>query len=325
VKRFKPVLIRVIKPGWFTTVQDLGRHGYQQYGVPVGGAMDRHAFVLANRLVGNPDRDAALELTLKGPDLLFEQETVMAITGADLMPVLNGTVVPTWTSLQVPAGSRLAFGARRRGTRGYLAIAGGIDVPVIMGSRSTHVSSRTGGLQGRALLAGDVLVAGVPSRDMDSVIGRAVPERLRPRYATTALLRVLPGPQDDCFADGALELLTSHPYRLSSRSDRMGYRLEGPTLAHTGTGPWLSDGTAMGALQVPPDGQPILLMADRQTTGGYPKLAVVISADLHLAAQLMPGDTITFEATTLAQAQALVRAQWDELDEVLPPHVTPSA
>lgn len=320
MNRCEPAHITVIKPGWFTTVQDLGRYGYQQYGVPVSGAMDRYSYILANRLVGNQDQDAALEITLNGPELLFENDSLIAVTGADLTPSVNGIGIPLWTSVRVEGGSRLTFGARRAGARSYVAIAGGIDVPVVLGSRSTHTSSQTGGMKGRALEQGDVLIGRAPFPHTCATIGHCVPERLRPVYTTLTTLRVLPGPQRSSFSEHALEVLTTSPYRLSSQSDRMGYRLVGPKLAHTGQGQWISDGTAMGALQVPPDEQPILLMADRQTTGGYPKIAVVISVDLHLAGQLMPGDTVAFRMTTLSEAQAAMKAQWNEVDHALLPY-----
>lgn len=317
--------ITVVRPGWLTTVQDLGRYGYQQYGVPVSGAMDRRSFIIANRLVGNRDQDAGLEITLKGPELLFATDSVIAVTGADLTPSVNGIGIPVWTSVRVERGSRLTFGPRRAGARSYVAIAGGIEVPVVLGSRSTHISSRTGGMAGRALAQGDVLIGGRPVPHTRATIGRGVPEKLRPVYSTLPTLRILPGPQHASFPEHALDLLTASPYRLSNQSDRMGYRLEGPKLAHRGLGQWISDGTAMGALQVPPDEQPILLMADRQTTGGYPKIAVVISADLHLAAQLLPGETVAFRTTTLPEAQALLKAQWNEIDEAIPPYRGPSS
>ena len=320
MNRCEPAHITVIKPGWLTTVQDLGRYGYQQYGVPVSGAMDRRAFIIANRLVGNRDSDAGLEITVKGPELLFEREAVIAVTGADLTPSVNGIGIPLWTSVLVEPGSRLTFGARRAGARGYLAIAGGIDVPIVLGSRSTHTYSRTGGMKGRTLAQGDVLISGAPAPHAWATIGRTLPERLRPVYARFTTLRILPGPQCSAFAEHALERLTSSPYRLSNQSDRMGYRLGGPKIAHAGAREWISEGTAMGALQVPLDGQPILLMADRHTTGGYPKIAVVISMDLHLAAQLMPGETVQFRTTTLPEAHALMKAEWTEVDRAISPY-----
>jgi antagonist of KipI len=319
MNRCEPAHITVVKPGWLTTVQDLGRYGYQQYGVPVSGAMDRRAFIIANRLVGNRDSDAGLEITVKGPELLFEHDAVIAVTGADLTPSVNGIGIPLWTSVRIEAGSRLTFGARRAGARSYVAVAGGIDVPIVLGSRSTHTYSRTGGIKGRALAQDDVLI-GAPGAHIPATIGRTLPERLRPLYARFTALRILPGPQHSAFAEHAVERLMNDPYRLSNQSDRMGYRLVGPKLAHADVSEWISEGTAIGALQVPPDGQPILLMADRHTTGGYPKIAVVISADLHLAAQLMPGETVEFRTTTLPEAQALMKAEWTEIDHAIPPH-----
>ena len=318
MKPLESAHIRVVKPGWFTTVQDTGRYGYQQFGVSSSGAMDRRSFILANRLVGNRDNKAALEFTLQGPELLFEQESIVALTGADLTPFVDGRVIPLWTSILLNAGSKLTFGARRAGARCYLAIAGGIDVPMVMGSRSTHIASQIGGMKGRGLAQGDVLITGTPCSRQRDMIGRQVPEQLRPLYSTVATLRILQGPQQSSFSEQALEVLTTNPYRLSSQSDRMGYRLEGPSLPHAEPREWISDATAMGALQVPPDEQPILLMADRQTTGGYPKIAVVISVDLHLAGQLLPGDAIHFRLTTQADALAAMKAEWSGLDRALP-------
>ena len=309
----------VVKPGWLTTVQDLGRYGYQQYGMPVSGAMDRYSHIVANRLIGNCDHDAALEITLKGPELLFEDDSVIAVTGADLAPSLDGVGMPLWTSVPVKTGSRITFGTRHVGARCYLAIAGGIDVPIVLGSRSTHIASRTGGMKGRTLIQGDILISGTPSLHQHSTIGRSLPEKLHPIYSTVATLRILPGPQRDAFLEQALAVLTTNVYRLTSQSDRMGYRLAGPKLGHGKAEQYISDGTALGILQIPPDEQPILLMADRQTTGGYPKIATVISADLHLAGQLIPGDTIQFTTTTLQEAQAALKTQWNALQRALPP------
>lgn len=310
--------VTVVKPGWFTTVQDAGRHGFQAYGVSVSGPMDRLAYILANRLVDNRDGEAALEITLKGPELLFEREMVFAVTGADLAPELDGRSVPQWTSVLARAGSRLRFGVRRSGARSYLALAGGVDVPLVWGSRSTHVMSRIGGMKGRALVAGDRLAVGVVAPNARAMPERRVPENLRPIYRSPAPLRVLPGPHLSAFEPQALRVLTGGTYRLSSRSDRMGARLMGPRLVHAKPTQWISDGTAMGALQVPADEQPILLLADRQTTGGYPQLAVVISADWPLAGQLAPGDAVQFTVTTPGDARAALLAQRNEVDRALP-------
>lgn len=315
----QPTHIIVVKGGWLTTVQDLGRYGYQQYGVPVAGAMDSFSAMVANRLVGNPDGAAVLELTLKGPELQFERDTVVAITGADLSPTINGGSVPLWQSILVSQGSRLSFGKQRTGTRAYLAIAGGIDVPLILGSRSTHCASETGGLGGRPLKQGDSLHTEEPVKSVKHSIGMRLPDQLLPHYNRTPTVRIIPGPQQDFFSDRSLATLTEAAYTGTPQSDRMGYRLTGPKVVHKGSIQFISDCTAMGALQVPPDGQPILLMADRQTTGGYPKIAVVISADLSLAAQLAPGDSVAFAPCTIAQAQTALRLHRAQLDVALPP------
>lgn len=315
----QPSRILVVRSGWLTMVQDLGRYGYQQYGVSVAGVMDHLSAIVANRLVGNSDHAAVLELTLKGPELRFEQRAVIAIAGADLSPTINGHGVPLWKSIAIHRGSRLSFGAQRVGSRAYLAIAGGIDIPLVLGSRATHRASEMGGLGGRPLRAGDILYAGEPAKSLDRSIGTRLPDQLRPRYGRSATLRILPGPQQDFFGARSLATLTKATYTVSPQSDRMGYRLTGPKIVRKGSAQFISDGTAMGALQVPPDGQPILLMADRQTTGGYPKIAVVISADLPLAAQLAPGDTITFAECSLTTAQKALRRQRALLDAALPP------
>lgn len=311
----KSTSIRVVKPGWCTTVQDLGRHGYQHYGVSVSGAMDRLGLVIANRLVNNPDVAAALEITIVGPELVFEDAAVLAITGADLSPAINGQSVPIWTTLAIQAGSRLTFGRRRTGARSYIAVAGTLDIPSTWGSRSTHISSGTGGFNGRALLADDVLRVNVDQRERP-LIGAMLAADSRPLYVDAPTLRVISGPQHANAA--ALSILTATPYRLTSQSNRMGYRLEGQRLHEDSSPSRLSDGTAMGALQIPPDGSPILLMADRPTTGGYPKIAAVISADLHQAAQLQPGDTVTFRTTTLAEAESALVNQWRQINDALP-------
>ena len=319
----QPSHIIVVKGGWLTTVQDLGRHGYQQYGVPVAGAMDSFSAVVANRLVGNPDQAAVLELTLKGPELQFERDTAIAITGANLSPTMNGNSIPLWQSILVPHGGRLSFGKQRTGTRAYLAIAGGIDVPLVLGSRSTHCASETGGFRGRPLQQGDSLCIGKPVKFAKQLIGSRLPHHLLPHYNRTPTLRIIPGPQQNFFSNTSLATLMEATYIVSPQSDRMGYRLTGPKVARKGSMPFISDCTTMGALQVPPDGQPILLMADRQTTGGYPKIAVVISADLPLAAQLPPGDTVAFAPCTVAQAQTALRKHRAQLDAALPPQDGP--
>ena len=310
----EPASLHVIKPGWCTTVQDLGRQGYQHYGISVSGAMDRLALVIANRLAHNDDAAAALEITLVGPELVFQEAAILAITGADLSPAIDGHTVPMWTTLAISARSRLSFGRRRTGARSYLAVAGGFDVPLIWESQSTHLSSGAGGVKGRALTPDDTI--GVrPYRGERPQIGATLAPSSRPVYADQPALRVIPGPQEMA---GALSILTSRPYQISSQSDRMGYRLEGPRMHYVADQPSISEGTAMGAVQIPPDGAPILLMADRPTTGGYPKIATVITADLSQAAQLQPGDRLTFRTTTLYEAESALASQWRQLNDTLP-------
>jgi antagonist of KipI len=319
-----PPGISVVKPGMLTTVQDTGRWGFQSRGVPVAGPMDPVAHRLANALAGN-DRDAALlEITLLGPELAFEDERIIAVAGADFELALDGRPVPSGAPFTVSAGSRLRFGARRSGARAYMAVSGGIAVMPVLGSRSTHLISRMGGVDGRALSAGDRLPLGPRPRTLrlggsrTQAAQRTLVET-RESSADAARIRVLPGPQADYFAPGALTELQSAPYTIAPNSDRMGFRLEGPRLTHARGADIISDATPLGVLQVPASGQPILLMADRQTTGGYPKIATVISADLTVAGQLAPADTIVFHICTprdavaalIAQERALMAAEGD--------------
>jgi antagonist of KipI len=299
-----PALL-VVKPGLQTTVQDRGRWGFQALGVPVSGPMDPCSHRLANALVGNDPGAATLEVTWVGPEVEFEDERVVAVTGAEFVLTLEGRVEGGNTAFVAPAGSRLRFGARGRGSRGYLAIAGGIAVRPTLGSRSTHLVSRTGGLDGRALAAGDLL----PLGELGSLSRRRLAGGIVGLPERHARVRVLPGPQLERFADQALDALQSGPYTITSDSDRMGFRLQGPSLVHRAGADFISDATPLGVLQVPSSGQPVLLMADRQTTGGYPKIATLITADIGIAGQLGPGDTISFEVCSRSSALAALIAQ----------------
>ena len=311
--------VRVIRPGLQTTVQDLGRWGWQATGVPVAGAMDPMAHRLANALVGN-DRDAAtLEISLLGPEVEFEDSRLVAVTGAEFALAFDDRPAPHGVAWPVARGNRLRFNERIRGTRAYLAVGGGIDTPPLLGSRATHLVSRLGGMGGRALVAGDLLPLGSARISADTGSTRArVP--LPPAIDTVGAVpggrgqvRVVRGPQLDWFTDAAFEQLQSGVYTISSRSDRMGFRLQGPLVPIARQADMISDATTFGALQVPPSGEPILLMADRQTTGGYPIIATVISADIGIAAQLGPGDALAFTACTASDAVAARRAQEEAL------------
>ena len=299
--------VRVVRSGMLTTIQDSGRWGYQSRGVPVAGPMDPLSHRLANALVGNDRAAATLEVTLLGPELEFEDERVVAMSGAEFEITLDGKPAPAAAPFLVAAESRLRFGPRRRGARAYLAIRGGVAVAPVLGSRSTHVISAMGGAAGRPLRAGDRLPLGVA--DIARPIAAPPADPLVPLPARPARLRLLPGPQADAFTEDALIALQSASYTVGQQSDRMGFRLEGPRLLHARGADIISDATPLGALQVPASGQPILLMADRQTTGGYPKIATVITADLPVAGQLGPGDTIVFSVCSPHEAMAALIAQ----------------
>jgi len=304
--------VRVIKPGLLTTVQDQGRWGFQAFGVSVAGPMDPVSQRMANAMAGNPTDAATLEITLVGPELVFEDERRVAISGAQYEITVGQQQFLSGGAFVVAAGATLRFGRRVRGTRAYLAVAGGFDTPLVFRSRATHLPSMMGGVAGRALIAGDRLPYGQAPRRAPAAfvqpgtIGDAVPDG-------RATLRVLPGPQADRFSDDALEALQSALYRVAPSSNRMGYSLNGPALKHTRGADIISDATPLGALQVPASGRPILLMADRQTSGGYPKVATVITADIGLAGQLGPGDAIAFAVCSRAEALAALIGQEQRL------------
>jgi KipI family sensor histidine kinase inhibitor len=296
--------ISVETPGLLTTIQDAGRWAHQAVGVPVAGPMDVLSHRLANLIVGNTGSAAALEATVTGPDLRIETDAVMAITGADLSATLHGASIPINTAVHCGPGAVIRFGDRRAGARAYVAFDGGIGTEPMLGSRSTHVMSGLGGFGGRALKAGDHIALQQPS---------APPIKKRgvgPVPTGGARLRVLAGPQDDFFPPAAVETLQRTRFTITSQSDRMGYRLAGRArIERTPDREMISDATFVGAIQVPPSGDPILLMADRATTGGYPQIATVISADLPLAGQLAPGDWIEFQLCTRAEAIAALVTQ----------------
>ncbi len=300
--------LHVLKPGLLTTIQDRGRWGLQSRGVPVAGPMDPCAHRVANAIVGNNPDAATLEVTLLGPELEFEDQRLVAVAGAEFELTVDGQSAPQATSFVVGAGGKLRFGRRIRGTRAYVAIAGGVAVAPTLGSRATHLVSAMGGLDGRALKAGDCLPLGEWDARRPFVADRPV-RSITPIATGDAQIRVLPGPQLECFAEDALATLQSRPYTVGVKSDRMAFRLEGARLRHSRGADTISDATPIGSLQVPASGLPILLMADRQTTGGYPKLATVISADIGAAGQLGPGDTLSFVVCSPRDAMAALIVQ----------------
>jgi antagonist of KipI len=310
-------VFEVVQPGLLTTVQDKGRHGYQQYGVPVSGAMDSYALMVANLLVGNGEGDACLEITVLGPRLRILGDTVVSITGADLSPAVNNNPLPMWEAVKVCSGDTISFSHPKRGCRSYLAVAGGIDVPEVMGSRSTYVKSRLGGLEGRPLRSGDRLRAGETRVEISA---KKLPPQYIPEYQAENELRVILGPQDDYFTEKGIQTFLHSEYMISIQADRMGCRLEGPPIEHKAGADIISDGVLPGAVQVPGDGLPIILLADRQTTGGYVKIAIVSTVDLPKLAQAEPGDRVKFLQVTEEEAYQLLR-EYDRTIDALKQHI----
>lgn len=306
----------ILRPGLLTTVQDLGRWGYQALGVPVAGAMDTRALRQANALVGNGPGAAALEVTLLGPVVRADVPLVVALTGGAFALSVNDVPAAFGRAVSVPAGAMITVGPRPydAGARAYLAIAGGIATPPVLGSRSTHLVSRMGGHQGRALVAGDVLP--LDAAPMATPAPRPAVAPVAP--PSDGRLRVLLGPQHDWFDAAVIDRLLSATFAVGRRSDRMGFRLDGPPMAIARRAELLSEPVPFGAIQVPAGGEPILLMADRQTAGGYPKIATVIAADLPAAGQLAPGDAVRFVACTRAEARAALIAREREVLRALP-------
>lgn len=312
--------ISIIKPGLLTTVQDVGRYGYQKYGIIVSGAMDVFSLKCANILVGNDEQEAALEMTFVGATIRFDCDAVIAICGGDFSPSIDDQLLPMWKGVFVQKGSTLTFGNIKSGARCYLAIAGGFDIPKKFNSCSTYLQAKLGGLEGRALKAGDRLYVRKGKRNVtDHMLARlheqdrpfleltpTMSTFVRPNYAENPIIRVLKGLQYNLFDDASIEAFFSEPFAIEPQSDRMGYRLSGRKIGLQQATELLSEAVAFGTIQVPPDGNPIILMADRQTCGGYPKIAQVISVDLPVLAQLKIGANVRFQKVTLKEAQMLL-------------------
>ncbi len=300
--------IEIVSPGNRLTVQDLGRRGSQRYGVSVSGALDLQAAVIANRLVGNATTSAVLESTFGGVSIKFSQQMKVAVTGAEVMVEVNGFPIATWETQIVPADGELNVVMPSRGLYSYIAIEGGIDVPIVLGSRSTHIASALGGLDGRAMLAGDMLLIGEESEGQPRPrAGTSTPAGLEPACGNhSRSIRVIEGPQQDAFDNDAKETFFGTTFTVSNLTDRQGARLEGAEVrAIGGKHDIVSDPAYMGAVQVPADGKPIVLLADRQPTGGYAKIASVISADLPAVVQKTPGSEIEFELIGIEKAQEI--------------------
>jgi antagonist of KipI len=307
-------VIRILESGPLTTVQDLGRVGQLRFGIPPSGAMDRAAFVLANRLAGNDDGAAGLECTFMGPRFEVDRACAIAVTGAEAPVTVNRAPAPRWTTIPLKPGDQVRIGAPKSGVLSYLAFSGGLDVPVVLGSRSTYPRGRLGGVGGRPLKNGDMIgLVDVAVPDVRSV---ATPPELAD---DEVVVRAVLGPQANRFTEDGVRTFLGSAYEMLPQSDRMGARLRGPRIAHARGHDIVSDGIALGSVQVPGDGQPIVLLVDRQSTGGYTKLATVCSFDIGRLAQVKPGRRVRFEAVSVGDAHRLLREWRAALDGVLAP------
>lgn len=323
--------LEIIKPGLLTTVQDMGRYGYQKDGMLVSGAMDKVALRIGNLLACNAETAAALEITMSGPRIRFTGDHLIAITGADLSATINGVPVKTWRPVFAARGSILEFGAPVTGCRSYLAVAGGLDVPKVLGSCATYLRAGIGGFQGRALQAGD----NIPVNEADDCFASyqqalkdknghgdhtqaswTIDPKLYPTYRDFPTIRALRGPEYSLFTRESKGQCWEKEFKVSLQSDRMGYRLQGNILSLEQEVNLLSSAVTFGTVQVPPEGHPIVLMADHQTTGGYPRIAQVITADLPKLAQVMPGKRIRFTEVTMEEAHKLYLHQEQTIEKI---------
>ncbi|XXM74356.1 biotin-dependent carboxyltransferase family protein [Lysinibacillus sphaericus] len=314
-------MIHVVKPGLLSSVQDLGRYGYQKYGVIVSGSMDPIAHRISNWLVGNDENEAVIEMTLTGPVLEFQETYLISICGGDLSPSIDGQPVPLWRSVLVKKGSTLKFGRCKSGARTYLAIAGGLDVPSVMNSRSTYLRAGIGGYDGRNLKEGDLLHSGEVLEDSQEMIEYLTPYLEEGNFTeidwsissefisihrSQKAIRVMEGPEFGLFTEDSRQAFFEKPFKVSPQSDRMGYRLEGTKLGLEQDTDMISEAVSFGTIQVPSDGNPIILLADRQTTGGYPRIGQIASVDLPLIAQTKPGEELSFSPITHEESQKLL-------------------
>jgi antagonist of KipI len=320
-------MITVLKPGLLTTVQDLGRPGYQQYGIVVGGAIDRLAARTANLIVGNDDNAAVLEMAQTGPELQFAAETLVAWCGGEFDARIGAEPLPAERAVRVAAGETIRFGFARGGLRGWLAVAGGVDVPLVMGSRSTYRRAGIGGHQGRPLVAGDRLAVFPAGDRARHVLGtlraggqRATAWTVRPgtlgKPAAAGTVRAVRGPEWEWFTPEARHLFFAATWQATAEADRMGVRLDGPALALAQPREMISAAVNSGVVQVPAAGRPIVLLPSRQSVGGYPRLAAVAAVDVRRVTQLRPGDPVRFQEITLAAAHELYLARERDLNRV---------
>lgn len=306
-------VIKIINPGLYTTIQDLGRFGFQQYGMPVSGAMDEFAFRIGNILAGNSQNTPAIEFTYTGLTVEFQNSAHIAITGGDfIVSTDKGEHIPCWSTLYIEGGTTLSISSILNGCRGYLCIYGGFDIPKVMGSASTYLRAKIGGLNGHLMKAGDE----IPYLPQEGV----PPSRLLPKafiqkwYPSNSPIRVIMGPQDEAFTTEGIQNFLTGEYSVTKDADRMGYRLSGPPIAHK-TGPdIISDGIAIGSIQVPGNGMPVIMLAERQTTGGYTKIATVITVDLPRLSQSIPGNILRFIPVSIEEGHTLLKEFYSDID-----------
>lgn len=307
----RKVNVKVIRPGIMSSIQDMGRRGYQAFGVPEAGAMDREAALIANLLLGNPEDAALIEITVMGLELEFDDTVMIAVAGGDLGFHINGVDAPMYQSICMQAGSRLSFEGIKEGSRAYLALGGEICLPKLMGSHSTYMRGKIGGYEGRMLEKDDLFQ--VEARECQ---GKSLADNLIRDYGVREI-RVLLHRDEDNFTGQGINTFLTEKYTISNSSDRMGYRMEGPLIEHRDGADIISTAINFGAVQVPGHGQPIVMMADRQTVGGYAQIATVISADLPLLAQMLPGQEISFKEVSLREAQDIYRQRMGVLRRAL--------
>jgi antagonist of KipI len=297
----KTPIFKVIKPGLLTTVQDIGRYGFREYGVSPSGAMDSYSLQMGNLLVGNVLSEAALEAPLIGPVLLALHDVSIAISGGNFTPKINNKEIPLWKSIVIKKGHTLSFGGVKEGANTYISVAGGIQVPQVLNSKSTYLTGGFGGLDGRALKEGDILYGKPYIRRNRFLHSKFIPE-----FKDPLSVRIIAGPHKDAFTPYGFETFLTGEYIISPQSNRMGFQLSGPKIEHSSMADIISDAIPLGGIQVPSSGQPIILMAEHQTTGGYSRIGSVISTDIPLLAQAKPGTRIRFKEISLHAAQNLV-------------------
>ena len=306
--------IKIQQSGLYTSVQDFGRIGYQDLGFSVCGAMDKRSLAIGNLLVGNKEDEAGLEITLIGPKIKFTEENFIAITGGDLNPKLNGKEVSMYKAIFVNKDDVLSFENAKTGARAYIAFCGGLEIEKVMGSKSTNVKCSLGGYKGRTLKEGDFIKFSSPKTYLTNYLSRRLDFKLREEQEI--VLRVILGPQDDAFTNKGIITFLNEKYEVTKEFDRMGCRLDGPEIEHKSSADIISDGIVLGSIQVPSHGKPIIMLSDRQTTGGYTKIATVISVDIEKLAQSKTGDKIRFEEISIEKAQKIYRDEIEKMKEL---------